>query len=186
MKRPAGHETGEPLICGNMRAGATAPERRPARCCLGCEDRDRDIEQQRQAEAQQCQRHKGDACPQDVDAEAVGHAGADAEDHAIATILAKTLCHFCPFHPGPGAGVLGGGGVRRSDDQRTNLRTILTDDREQHDRRIERSESSERVALDRAGGEMSHDIVLPVTFRPDHPVDAKGNAGGVPICFCGR
>ncbi|WP_156420611.1 MULTISPECIES: hypothetical protein [unclassified Sphingopyxis] len=32
---------------------------------------------------------------------------------------------------------------------------------------------------------MSHDFVLPETFRPDHPVDAKGNAGGVPICFRG-
>lgn len=82
---------------------------------LGREDRDGEVQQQRQAEAQQCQGDESDARPQDVDAELVGHPGAHAEDHPAATILAKTLVHVFPFDPGRTAGVLGGlsGLVRR-------------------------------------------------------------------------
>lgn len=72
----------------------------PARTVLWREDRDREVQQQWQAEAQKRQGDKADARPQDVDAELVCHPGAYAKDHTIATILAKTLFHFFPFHPG--------------------------------------------------------------------------------------
>lgn len=99
MKRPAGEDR-RALGPGMLRAGAMRRCGGRPGAGLRREDRDGQIHQQWQAEAKQRQRHKGDARPQDVDAELVGHAGADAEDHAIATILAKTLFHFFPFCPG--------------------------------------------------------------------------------------
>ena len=91
---------GEPLvlgICGPVRLRLEGG--RPG-LSLRREDRDGEVQQQRQAEAQKRQGNKADARPQDVEAELVCHPGADAEDHTIATILAKTLFHFFPFHPG--------------------------------------------------------------------------------------
>ena len=45
--------------------------------------------------------------PGTFEAELVGHAGAHPEDDAVATILAKTLFHFFPFHPGQRPALLG-------------------------------------------------------------------------------
>jgi hypothetical protein len=66
------------------------------------------------------------------------------------------------------------------------MRTRLTDgDHEEHRGAIDRSESGNGVAAKRVCVEMGHDFVLPFFFRPACPVDAKGNAGGVPISFIG-
>jgi len=149
---------------------------------LGREDRDREVEQQRQAEAQQSQRYKGDARPQDVEAEVVGHPGADAEDHSIATVLAKTLFHFFPFDPGAGAGVIGRTG-RWSDDQTAEFGSIRADSGQEHQRAVERSNRGDRVAFERFGVEVSHFEIL--SFPPIRTIrlDANTNAGGVPISF---
>ena len=101
-------EAGEPLvfweICGPVRLRLKGG---PARAALRREDRDGQVQQQRKAEAEQRQGDKGDARPQDVEAELVRNPGTHAEDHPIATILAKTLFHFFPFRPGARAGIMG-------------------------------------------------------------------------------
>ena len=104
-KGPTG-VAGEPLVLGiggpvRLRFESVGPG-----CLLGREDRDGEVQQQWEAEAQKRQGDKADARPQDVDPELVRYAGADAEDHPVATILAKTLFHFFPFHPGHMTGVI--------------------------------------------------------------------------------
>lgn len=61
------------------------------------ENSDNQIEQQRQAKAEQRQAGKGDASPEQVKTELVRHAGAHAKNHAILSIFTKTLCHYIPF-----------------------------------------------------------------------------------------
>ena len=146
---------GEPLvlgICGPVRRCAESV--RPLAASLRREDRDGEVQQQRQAEAQKRQGNKADARPQDVDAELVCHPGAHAEDHPVATILAKTLFHFFPFHPGQLAGVIERGGW--SGDQ-----TVRANGSEEHHRAVKRSNCGNRVALERVDIEMGHDIFLP-------------------------